>query len=125
MPLFVFYLTKKDLKYRTSITKENLTFYVFFISQDEKASTSNDTNKNAGHEESSESLLSESSTAEKKEKEPEPTFEVLSNPARTMKVCEANCYSERISQNTMSRKIFKTFCGVGFNIEDRLQSIYS
>lgn len=52
--------------------------------KDEKASTSNDTNKNAGHEDSSESLLTDSA-AEKKEKEPEPNFEILSNPARTMK----------------------------------------
>ncbi|GFO48120.1 26S proteasome non-ATPase regulatory subunit 1 [Plakobranchus ocellatus] len=52
--------------------------------KDEKASTSNDSNKNAGPEESSDSLLSENSSSVEK-KEPEPTFEILSNPARTMK----------------------------------------
>ena len=59
----------------------------YLILQDEKASTSSDTNKNAGQDESSDSLLQESPSAEKEEKKPEPNFEILSNPARTMKVC--------------------------------------
>ncbi|CAL1544748.1 unnamed protein product [Lymnaea stagnalis] len=47
-----------------------------------KEASSSDKNKNAGEDESTESLLTESIP---EKKEPEPNFEILSNPARTMK----------------------------------------
>ncbi|KAH9523483.1 26S proteasome non-ATPase regulatory subunit 1 [Bulinus truncatus] len=49
-----------------------------------KEASTSDKNKNAGEDVSAESLLTDTSL-EKKEKEPEPNFEILTNPARIMK----------------------------------------
>lgn len=59
----------------------------------QEASSSSDKNKNAGEDVSTESLLTEVST---EKKEPEPNFEILTNPARIMKVVIViHCFPSR------------------------------